>query len=237
MRETASDQAARSAGTVIVFAKAPTPGLVKTRLCPPLRPEEAAELYSCLLDDVLEATGRFAAQDRLDAVLSVHPVEACLEFASRAPQNFRVIAQRGNGLAARLAWAVDEAAAGGAAKILVRGSDNPALSIVQMRKALHELERHDLVVSPDLDGGYGLIGVRGAWSGIFDHPMSTHTVLEETIADARRLGLTVCVLEASFDIDRVDDFAHLVGAFESGPLDHCNRTVEWIRAHGYWSID
>jgi rSAM/selenodomain-associated transferase 1 len=231
---TESTRAARPAGTVIVFAKAPTPGLVKTRLCPPLRPEQAAELYSNLLDDVLEATGRFALQDRLDAVVCVHPIEACMEFATRAPQNFRVIAQRGNGLAARLAWAVDEAAASGAATILVRGSDNPALSIAQMRTALLELDRHDLVVSPDLDGGYGLIGVRGAWSGIFDHPMSTHTILEETIADAQRLGLTVHVLEPSFDIDRVEDFSHLVRAFESGQLDHCMRTVEWIRAHGFW---
>ncbi len=232
-----SDRAVRSVGTVIVFAKAPTPGLVKTRLCPPMRPEQAADLYVNLLDDVLEATGQFALQHQLDAVLSVHPIEARGEFASRAPSNFRVIAQCGNGLAARMMWAVDEAAAGGAGKILLRGSDNPALSIRHLQAALLGLDEHDLVVSPDLDGGYGLIGVRGVWPGVFDHPMSTHTLLEETIADARRLGLSVQVLEGSFDIDRVEDISRLVRAFEDGELDRCTRTVEWIRDNGYWPLD
>jgi rSAM/selenodomain-associated transferase 1 len=237
VREAASARAVRSVGCVIVFAKAPTPGLVKTRLCPPLDHEQAASLYQNMLDDVLEATGRFARQSDLDAVLCVHPAEACVELAARAPSNFRVIAQRGGGLAARMAWAVDEAVAGGASKILLRGSDNPTLSIDDMHAALVGLDDHDLVISPDLDGGYGLIGVRGAWSAIFDHPMSTHTVLEETLADAARLGLTVRVLDTRFDVDRAEDLERLARAVEREDVDHCARTVEWIRQNGFWPAD
>lgn len=234
MREAAPARTARSLGSVIVFAKAPTPGLVKTRLCPPLDHEQAASLYRNMLDDVLEATGRFALTNDLEAILSVHPAEACVELAARAPCNFRVIAQRGAGLAARMAWAVDEAIAGGASRILLRGSDNPALSIDDMEAALAGLDDHDMVISPDLDGGYGLIGVRGAWSAIFDHPMSTHTVLEETLADAARLGLTVRVLDTRFDVDRAEDLERLARAFDRDDLSNCTRTVEWIRQNGFW---
>ncbi len=221
-------------GVVVVFAKAPRAGLVKTRLCPPLLPDQAAGLYEQLLDDVLELTDRFAGEAGFDAVLTVHPADARAELAARAPRGFRVIAQRGSGLAERMAWALDEAAAGGARKVLLRGSDNPALSRAQLHAAVRALDDHDVVVSPDLDGGYGLIGMRGAWSGVFDHPMSTDTVLVETLANADRLGLDVRRLEDCFDVDAVPDLDRLARAFEAGALDGCERTVGWIRDNGMW---
>lgn len=221
-------------GVVVVFAKAPRAGLVKTRLCPPLLPDQAADLYEHLLDDVLEATARFARQAGFDAVLTVYPGEARADLAARAPKEFRVVAQCGSGLAERMAWAMDEAAAAGATRVLLRGSDNPALSCAHLQAAARSLEDHDVVVSPDLDGGYGLIGMRGAWSGVFDHPMSTHTVLDETLANVARLGLRARVLEGSFDVDEVADIDRLAAAHERGELDGCDRTVEWIRANGLW---
>jgi len=223
-----------AAGVIVVFAKAPRPGLVKTRLCPPLLPEQASDLYGHLLDDVLETTARFAAESGFEPVLTVHPAEARAELAARAPRGFRVVAQNGSGLSERMAWALDEAAAGGAGRVLLRGSDNPALTGAQMHAAAAALGDHDVVVSPDLDGGYGLIGLRGPWSGVFDHPMSTRTVLDETIANAGRLGLDVAVLDESFDVDEVDDLDRLARASERGELDGCERTVGWIRASGLW---
>ena len=157
---------------VAVLAKSPHPGRVKTRMCPPLDPHQAAELYGAMLADVLAATESFALQAGLDPVLCVHPPGAVGELARRAPPSFRVVAQRGGGLAERMAWALDEARATGAAKVLLRGSDNPALSPAILHSAVEALEEVDLVVSPDLDGGYGLIGMRGPWSAVFDHPMS-----------------------------------------------------------------
>jgi rSAM/selenodomain-associated transferase 1 len=233
----AAGSATGSAGVVVVFAKAPHPGLVKTRLCPPLDPVQAADLYAHLLDDVLETTDRFARDAGYEAVLTVHPAEARPELAARAPRGFRVIAQHGASLADRMTWAVAEAAAGGADRILLRGSDNPALSLAHLRAAARGLDEHDLVVSPDLDGGYGLIGVRAPWPGLFDHPMSTHTVLDETLANAARLGLRVERLEASFDVDRVEDLSRLARAHRGGRLDACERTVEWIRRSGLWPTD
>lgn len=229
MPASAADEAP---GVVVVFAKAPRPGLVKTRLCPPLLPDQAADLYQHLLEDVLETTGQFALESGFDAVLTVYPEDARSELAARAPRNFRVIAQHGSGLGDRMAWALDEAIAGGAARVLLRGSDNPALPRDHLHAAADALLEDDVVVAPDLDGGYGLIGFRGAWSAVFDHPMSTQTVLEETLANARRLGLRVQQLAPTFDVDDASDLTRLARAYENGELDGCARTVGWIRDNG-----
>ena len=220
-------------GVIVVFAKAPRAGLVKTRLCPPLDPAEAADLYAQMLDDVLESTARFAGGSGLEAVLAVHPADARAELAARAPRGFRVIGQRGGGLAERMAYAVAEAAAGGAEKILLRGSDNPALGRACLDAAVAALDSSELVLSPDLDGGYGLIGTRGSWPALFDHATSTRTLLEDTLATALRLGLRTTTLATSFDLDCAADLVRLLAAHRRGELDGCARTVGWILQHGH----
>ncbi len=86
-------------GAVVVFAKAPEPGRVKTRMLPQLSAEQAAELYANLLADTLAATADFAAQLELEPVLTVHPPSACAELALAAPRSFRLISHRCRGLA------------------------------------------------------------------------------------------------------------------------------------------
>ena len=216
---------------VAVLAKSPHPGRVKTRMCPPLDPHQAAELYAAMLADVLAATESFALHAGLDPVLCVHPAGTVGELARRAPPSFRVVAQRGAGLAERMAWALDEARGTGAAKVLLRGSDNPALSQAILQSAIEALDEADLVVSPDLDGGYGLIGMRGPWSAVFDHPMSRPSVLDDTLTHAARLGLRVQQLEGSFDLDRGSDLDRLIEASERHELDFCERTVQWIHTY------
>ncbi|MCH2187347.1 TIGR04282 family arsenosugar biosynthesis glycosyltransferase [Myxococcota bacterium] len=216
---------------VAVLAKSPHPGRVKTRMCPPLDPHQAADLYEAMLADVLAATERFARESGLDPVLCVDPPEAVSDLVRLAPPSFRVVAQHGAGLAERMAWALDEARATGAAKVLLRGSDNPALSRAILDSALEALEEADLVVSPDLDGGYGLIGMRGPWSAVFDHPMSRPSVLDDTLTHAARLGLRVQQLEGSFDLDRGSDLDRLIEASERDELDFCERTVQWIQTY------
>lgn len=221
-------------GVLIVFAKAPRPGFVKTRMSPPLTPEQAADLYSHLLDDVLEATGQIATATGLRPMLAVHPAEACAELSFRVPACFSVIAQQGSGLSDRMAWAVGEAAAGGAQRILLRGSDSPVLGRGGVEAALGGLDDHDLVVLPDRDGGYGLIGLRRPVEGLFDHPMSTATVLDETLANAQRLGLRCQTLEPSFDLDTVQDLARLQRARAAGETILCPRTIAYLDELDLW---
>ncbi len=221
-------------GALVVFAKAPRPGEVKTRMSPPLDPEAAADLYRCMLEDVLELTARVAPELGLEPVLAVHPATAGGELARLAPAGFRVLAQRGPDLGRRMEWAVAEAAAGGARAICLRGSDSPGLGAAALRSALQALEDADLALSPDPDGGYNLVALRRPVPGLFDHPMSTGSVLEETLANARRGGLAARVLAPSFDLDTAADLSLLAEARRSDPGPPCPRTLAWLDRHNLW---
>jgi len=221
-------------GSLVVLAKEPAAGRVKTRLCPPLAPDEAAELYTCMLDDVLETTAEAASRLGWDAVLAVDPPEARAHLARRAPGAFRVVEQRGGALGARMAHAVAQAAAAGALPVLLRGSDSPALAADALVTAARALARADLVVSPDPDGGYGLVGLRRPAPGLFDHPMSHGRVLEQTLAAAGRLGLRAQRLAPGFDLDTAADLARLAEHRAHCGAHACPRTLAWLDRHRAW---
>jgi rSAM/selenodomain-associated transferase 1 len=218
---------------VVVFAKRPAPGAVKTRLCPPLTPEQAAALYAAMLDDVLATTAAAAAAAGADAWLAVHPSDAVGELALRAP-GFHTVAQRGADLAQRMECAVASAAAAGYARILLRGSDNPALPGSALAEGLAALEDADLAVGPDRDGGYGWIALRRAAPGLFDHPMSTATVLADTLARAAALGLHARTLAPHFDVDTAADLALLAAARSQGEARECPRTLAVLDELQLW---
>ena len=132
-----------------------------------------------------------------------------------------------------MAAAVNDAAAAGELPVLLRGSDSPALSESAIVAALAALEDADLVVSPDLDGGYGLVGLRRPVRGLFDHAMSTPSVLSDTLSNAQRAGLRTARLPAHFDIDRIDDLRHLAAARARVPCA-CPRTLAYADAHDLW---
>jgi rSAM/selenodomain-associated transferase 1 len=221
-------------GAIIVFAKSPEPGRVKTRMTPPLSPDQAAEIYQQMLDDVLEATARFAADLSLQPILTVHPPQACEAMAARAPRSFRVIAQRGPDLAERMDHAVREVGAAGYRPILIRGSDSPALGAGTVENALLALKRCDLVLCPDRGGGYVLVGLRRPAPGLFDHPMSTTSVLSDTIANGEALGLRTELLEPGFDLNTIADLRWLREAREQGEILPCPRTLAFLDERNLW---
>lgn len=219
---------------VVVFAKRPAPGAVKTRMCPPLSAQQAAALYGAMLDDVLATTARAAAEAGAAAWLAVHPADAVGELCARGPAGFRGVAQRGGDLAERMANALHDAAAAGFARILLRGSDNPSLAGAELVRGLAALDGADLAVGPDRDGGYGWIAVRGAPAGLFDHAMSTESVLADTLARAAALGLRVQTLAPHFDLDTADDLALLASARARGEARDCPRTLAALDELGLW---
>jgi rSAM/selenodomain-associated transferase 1 len=221
---------------LVVFARAPRPGKVKTRLTPPLTPEQASALYRAMLEDVLELSARAAEQLGLDLVLAVEPGAAALELAGLAPPGLRAVAQRGPDLSARLEWAVSEAAAGGLGPVLVRGSDSPALGIETLAAALADLGSADLVIAPDRDGGYSLVGLRRPVHGLFSHPMSTGSVLRDTLASAKRLGQRTSLLPTGFDLDTVGDLRWLAEARDESPDLPCPRLLRLLDSGGLWSL-
>jgi hypothetical protein len=224
----------RARGALVVLAKAPRPGAVKTRLCPPLTPEEASGLAACMLADVLVASAELALEQQLAAILALHPAQACVEMARAVPTAFRVVPQRGADLGSRMEWAVREACAGGAARVLLRGSDSPLIDGAVVREALAALDEADLVLRPDQDGGYGLVGMRRPAPGLFDHPMSTASVLEDTLANAAQRGLCARVLAPGFDLDSFADLRRLEAMRSPQLAQLCPSTLAFLDERELW---
>jgi len=224
----------RARGLVVVFAREPRPGRVKTRLTPPLRSEEAAALYRCMLDDVLATTAGAGARLGFELWLAVHPPEAAAAMAPLAPPGFRVVGQRGADLAARMHRAAAEASAAGASPILIRGSDSPALPASEIEAAAAALDAHDVVVSPDRDGGYNLVGLHRHVPGLFDHIMSAPTTLAGLEERAAERGLRLGRLAGCFDLDTADDLRLLARVRARGDTLPCDRTLAWLDGSGLW---
>jgi len=208
-----------------IMAKAPEPGRVKTRLCPPLSPDDAAELYRCFLLDKIAQAREVAGVER---VLAYAPAQAAAVFEALAP-GFTLVAQRGADLTARLVAVCDELFRNGCDAAIVIDSDTPTLPTEHLDRAVADMKEGgcDLVLGESEDGGYYLIGLGRPHPELFEGmPWSTPTVLEETLRRARALGLSATRLPAWYDVDTAADLARLqadLAAAPNGPPRHTRR--------------
>jgi rSAM/selenodomain-associated transferase 1 len=197
---------------LVVMAKEPLAGRVKTRLCPPLQHEQAAVLAEAALADTLAAVAWTPAARRI-VVLDGSP-------GPWLPPGFEVIAQRGDGLADRLANATRDV---GEALVFV-GMDTPQVTRALLCAALDRLADHDAVLGPTTDGGYWTIGLRDPDPSVFrDVPMSSAGTGAAQLARLEQLGLRTALLESLRDVDSYEDAAavatlapwtHFAAAFE-----------------------
>ena len=193
---------------VVIMAKVPYPGQVKTRLCPPLTSWQAASLARAFVFDKI-AQVRMLTGAR--AALAYSPESGDDFFADVAP-DFTLIAQHGPDLSARLIHTVDYFLSLGDAGVLAIDSDTPTLPTAYLQQAISLLAQPevDVVLGPSADGGYYLIGMRTLYRALFeDMPWSTAKVLPETLRRATALGLNVAQLPPWFDVDTPADLAHL----------------------------
>ena len=193
---------------VVVFAKAPRPGTVKTRLCPPLSPSAAARLYRCFLLDTLEGVRAIAG---VAPVIAYAPRRARASFAA-AHRGVLLVPQTGRDLGARMANVFAHLFARGFEAVVIVGSDSPTLPADHLRAAVRTLQAGgaDGVIGPSEDGGYYLIGLRAACPELFAGvPWSTDRVLATTLQKARRVGQTLRSLPAWYDVDTPDDLRRL----------------------------
>jgi rSAM/selenodomain-associated transferase 1 len=194
---------------LIIFAKAPIPGQVKTRLCPPLTPDEAASLHGSVVLDMLERSRGAASMDRFVACApsSDHVFFKILEER----HGVRLIVQMGDDLGARMARAFADVFALGYRQVLVIGTDLPTLPGSVFGETVKLLASHDVVLGPALDGGYYLIGLRKPSPELFAGiPWSTDRVLPLTQQKAAALGLRTTLLPVRRDIDTVDDLTAVI---------------------------
>jgi uncharacterized protein len=190
---------------LIIFAKEPRPGQVKTRLSPPLSPEEAAHLYHSFLQDILEEMAR-VPEVRLAVAFS--PMEAQAFFRDLAPPGTDLFPQRGADLGERMAQAFARSFAAGFGPVLLRGGDVPDLpaAVVSEATAVLASGRDQVVLGPCPDGGYYLVGLSQPQPRLFEGPAwSSDTVLRDTLRLARELGLRVHLLPPWPDIDTYDN--------------------------------
>lgn len=190
--------------TLAVFARAPRPGRVKTRLSPALPAPLAATLYGAVLADTF-ATVLACPADRRVACWADDP--------SDVPDGIESATQHGDGLGERLQGAfetLDDRARGA---VIVLGSDTPGLRASHLAEAFAALEHHDVVVGPTVDGGYWGLGLRGPAPSLFhDIPWSTREVLTRTLVRAHAAGLRVATVATLEDLDTPHDLALLVGS-------------------------
>ena len=193
------------AALLIIFAKEPLPGQVKTRLCPPLAPASAARLYQCFVADILEEMGRLP---EINLALAYSPEEAGDFFRKLAPPQTLLFPQEGSDLSTRLIRACDRVFTGGREPVLIRNSDSPDLPGKLVTAARQALEGGgaDLVLGPSPDGGYYLVGLKKPEPRLFQGiSWSSATVLADTLEKAHTLSLTVHLLPSWPDIDTIDD--------------------------------
>jgi rSAM/selenodomain-associated transferase 1 len=181
---------------LVVMAKAPLAGSVKTRLCPPLDHAQAAALAEAALADTLAAVAWTPAHRRV-LVLEGEP-------GPWLPAGFEVLAQRGAGLAERLAQATRDVGA----PLLFVGMDTPQLTRALLCDALEQLARPgvDAVLGPTTDGGYWTIGLREPDPRVFAGvPMSTAGTGAAQRARLDALRLRTVELQTLRDVDTYDD--------------------------------
>lgn len=198
-----------SAVRIIVFAKAPAPGRVKTRLIPALGEAGAARLARRMLDHTLEQA---LSADIGPVELCASPAMTAPDWADYAPHAGVAASDQGDGdLGARLARAARRALQNGEWVLLI-GTDCPSLSAQRLRGAAAALGDHEAALHPALDGGYPLLGLRAFHPSLFTHiPWSTPMVADLTLARMAALGWRVWVGESLADIDKPSDLVHLSG--------------------------
>jgi rSAM/selenodomain-associated transferase 1 len=225
--ESASDSIERPSNedrVLVIMAKAPRPGSVKTRLTSSLSPEAVTDFYCCLLDDTLAL-----ARSLSDVEVAIMcPASDVNELAKLAGNEVSVVAQKGEGLAAGLT-SVFSHFAEVHRRIIAFNSDSPHLSPSILEDAFEMLAAHDVVVGPTHDGGYYLVGAKASRPTLFANDgMGTSSALERLLARARALELSVGLAASSYDVDVADDVSRLAEELRLAP-ERAPRTAAWLK--------
>ncbi len=205
---------------LIIFAKCPVPGQVKTRLAPLLSPAESAELYRCMLEDTV---AKAASLDGVDKFLFYEGEAAVPHYFEQAPHGMPLVLQEGETLGERMAAAFRQIFAAGFGTAVIIGTDSPDLPVSYIEKAYGLLEggETDAVFGPSADGGYYLLGMRALHTALFHEiPWSSADVLRESLRQADEAGLKVSLLPPWHDVDLPEDLARpeLVDENNGAPL-------------------
>jgi hypothetical protein len=217
---------------MLIFARKPLPGRVKTRLTPPLSPEEAAALYSAMVLDVLDKCRHITVADQL---LCYDNRPGTREFFTPLLGDGALFPQEGDGLGERLEHAFSHAFNRGYRRVVVIGTDSPDLPARYIRDAFRLLEDgpQKAVFGPTEDGGYYLLGLTSPQPLLFrDIPWSTDRVLEASLAKCSEAGLRTELLPRWHDLDTAADLKRLPLEQSAPAAPHTCNAVAALKAAG-----
>lgn len=214
---------AMTSSVVVIMAKDPAPGRTKTRLTPPLSPQDAARLYEAMLGDTITLVSSVRG---VRLALAITPASALERWRPRLPADALLLAVDGATVGVCLSEATRRLFDAGFSHVIAINSDGPTLPPARIEHADVLLEGTDVVLGPSDDGGYYLIGVRHPWPGLFSGiNWSTAGVMAQTLERVATLGRTVALLESWYDIDTAADVERLQAELTRLPAD----ALPWTR--------
>jgi len=250
------DYGARGFCALAVMTKAPQAGRVKTRLVPPLTPEEAAELNKCFLRDTVAAistacsrrpmgdSGKMdlkpdapashsEAGTRACGIAVYTPIGAASTYIDILPADFSLLPQRGDKFGERLYFAIEDLFKCGFESVCLIDSDSPTVPAENFAKAVELLDTREdrVVLGPSDDGGYYLIGVKKPHRHLFEQiDWSTERVLKQTIQRATEFGLEAKLLPPGYDVDDAGSLQRLSTELlvDTTPTDIAPNTREFL---------
>jgi uncharacterized protein len=206
------------------MAKAPKPGMVKTRLTERLPSPAVIALYRCLLEDTLTLAKSLTSV----AVAVMCPAPDRDELTHICGNAVQVVAQTGQGLAAGLTSVFRRFTAAGRQHVIAFNSDSPHLAPSVLDIAFEILATHDVVVGPTHDGGYYLVGAKADHTTLFEgDSMGTRSALDSLVARAQAFELSMGFTEVFYDIDVASDLLLLARELKLAPT-RAPRTAAWF---------
>jgi rSAM/selenodomain-associated transferase 1 len=210
---------------LVIMAKAPRPGTVKTRLAPSLSVHAVVAFYRCLLNDTL-ALARSLGDVEVAIMCPDRDVE---ELAQLAGNEATVVAQKGEGLAAGLASVFAHFTEVRPRRVIAFNSDSPHLPRSVLEDAFETLAAYDVVVGATHDGGYYLVGAKTSHPALFARDgMGTSSALERLLSRVRTLELSPGFVDPFYDIDVADDLTRLAAELRLAP-ERAPRTARWLK--------
>jgi rSAM/selenodomain-associated transferase 1 len=191
--------------SLILFAKLPKSGEVKTRLGGTVGMEEAADIYRRIAAHALSLGQELAARG-VQVWVFYDPSASEADVRAWVGSSFALAQQHGPTLGERMRNAFDHSFRHGAMRSVLVGTDVPDLSVPILQSAFEALWTHDVVLGPAVDGGYYLIGLNAPVREIFEKiPWSTPSVFAESVRRLKALGLSWSLLPTLLDIDTLED--------------------------------
>jgi uncharacterized protein len=222
-----------------VMTKAPRKGQVKTRLTPPLTPDEAATLNAYFLRDTASTLSAAAMRERrlgrnVRGVAVYTPAGSEDAYADILPADFEFVPQREGSFGERLCFAVEDLFKCGFDTVCLIDSDSPTVPASSFMQAVDILSSPGdrIVLGPTEDGGYYLIGLKKNHRELFERiDWSTERVFEQTVARAREIGVETKLLPSGYDVDNSTTLRQLCDELlsEDSPTEIAPTTRKFLK--------